>query len=102
MASRLLASIVRKGGNKLLDLGMERLFPNTAPIRSKTPMPKPSIVKPSLTRAAAGAALTRIATRSVPGAIVVGGAVLARTLYNRRRQRRGKDGNGDKDGNGGA
>ena len=88
MVSRLLASIVRQGGGKLLDLGLGRMFPPAAG-RAKTAEPKRS-----LTKAAAGAALTRIATRSVPGAIVVGGAMLAKTLYNRRRARRGKDGNG--------
>ena len=30
-------------------------------------------------------ALARIATRSVPGAIVIGGGLLAKTLYDRRR-----------------
>jgi hypothetical protein len=34
------------------------------------------------------AAATRIATRSVPGAIVVGGALLAKTLHERRKQRK--------------
>lgn len=93
MASRLLASIVRKGGGKLLGLGLARVFPPSAPVLAKAAEPKRS-----LTKAAAGAVLTRIATRSVPGAIVVGGAVLARTLYNRRRQRRGTRG---KDGDAG-
>ena len=32
-----------------------------------------------------GTALARIATRSVPGAIVIGGGLLAKTLYDRRR-----------------
>jgi hypothetical protein len=35
------------------------------------------------------AAATRIATRSVPGAIVVGGALLAKTLHERRKNRKG-------------
>ena len=34
------------------------------------------------------AAATRIATRSVPGAIVVGGALLAKTLHERRKNRK--------------
>lgn len=32
-----------------------------------------------------GTAIARIATRSVPGAIIVGGGLLAKTLYDRRR-----------------
>lgn len=34
-----------------------------------------------------GTAIVRIATRSVPGAIVVGGGLLAKTLYDRKRNR---------------
>ena len=72
----LLARIARSTGGKLLDRAAERLFPAA----SKAPKAAPSI-----TRAIAGAALTRIAARSVPGAIVVGGGILAKGLYDRRR-----------------
>jgi hypothetical protein len=44
--------------------------------------------KGSLLAGIAGAALVRVATRSVPGAIVVGGGLLAKTLYDRRRAKR--------------
>ncbi len=33
-----------------------------------------------------GIIATRLATRSVPGALLVGGAIAAKTLYNRRRR----------------
>lgn len=39
----------------------------------------------SMTRSLLGKAVARIATRSVPGAIIVGGGLLAKTLYDRRR-----------------
>jgi hypothetical protein len=74
--NRLLARIARSTGGKLLDKASARLFPAMAEA------PK---AKPSITRALAGAALTRIAARSVPGAIVVGGGLLAKGLYDRRR-----------------
>ena len=74
--NRLLARIARSTGGRLLDKASERLFPTLAEA------PK---AKPSITRAIAGAALTRIAARSVPGAIVVGGGILAKGLYDRRR-----------------
>lgn len=32
-----------------------------------------------------GLVATRIATRSIPGAVIVGGAILAKTLYDRRQ-----------------
>jgi hypothetical protein len=35
-----------------------------------------------------GIAATRIATRSVPGALAVGGAFLAKKLYDRRKAKR--------------
>jgi hypothetical protein len=35
-----------------------------------------------------GIAATRIATRSIPGALAVGGAILAKKLYDRRKARR--------------
>ncbi len=33
-----------------------------------------------------GLVATRIATRSIPGAVIVGGAILAKTLYDRRKE----------------
>lgn len=41
----------------------------------------------SMTQTMIGTALARLATRSVPGALVVGGGLLAKTLYDRRRGR---------------
>lgn len=79
---RLLATIARRGGGKLIDLAVGRFLPAGQPTE-KTPL-----LKRSLTKGLAGAAVTRIATRSVPGAIVVGGGFLAKVLYDRRRKRR--------------
>lgn len=41
----------------------------------------------SMAQTLIGTAVARIATRSVPGAIIVGGGMLAKTLYDRRRAR---------------
>jgi hypothetical protein len=35
-----------------------------------------------------GIVATRIATRSIPGALLVGGALVAKTLYDRRKAKR--------------
>lgn len=35
-----------------------------------------------------GIAATRIATRSIPGALLVGGALLAKTVYDKRKKRK--------------
>jgi hypothetical protein len=34
-----------------------------------------------------GLVATRIATRSLPGALLVGGAILAKTFYDKRKER---------------
>ena len=41
-----------------------------------------------LVRAGAGIIATRIATRSIPGAMLVGGAFLAKMLYDQRKARK--------------
>jgi hypothetical protein len=74
--NRVIADIVRKGGTRLLDAAVDTLLPDAAkdqPKRRKT-----------LLGGIAGTIATRIATRSVPGAIVMGGALLAKRLYDRR------------------
>jgi hypothetical protein len=88
MDNRLLAKIIRKGGGKLLDLAAGRL------VSAKASSDGEAKSKGGLKKAIAGAAITRIATRSVPGAIMVGGGILAKALYDRRRAKRGKDGDG--------
>ena len=75
----LLARLVRTTGGKVLDQATARLFP---------PVADAAKAKRPVSRAIAGAALTRIATRSVPGALLVGGGLLAKTLYDRRRARK--------------
>lgn len=42
----------------------------------------------SLLGAGLGIAATRIATRSIPGALLVGGAFLAKSIYDRRNLRK--------------
>ena len=39
----------------------------------------------SMAQTLVGTAIARIATRSVPGALVIGGGLLAKTLYDRRK-----------------
>jgi hypothetical protein len=70
---QLLSRIARQGSGKLVD----------------------TVLGKGLTGKIAGAALTRLATRSVPGAIVVGGGILAKLLYDRRKARKGKAGRKD-------
>ena len=83
--NHLLALLIRSTGGKLLDGAAGRLFPVDT-----TPKAKRSIA-----RAIAGAVFTRIATRSVPGALLVGGGLLAKSLYDRRRVRQNPSGGDD-------
>jgi len=76
VAESLLARIARKGGGRLLDHAVGRLEA-AAPAK-----------KAGIAGKLAGAALVRIATRSVPGAIVVTGGLIAKTLHDRRKAKR--------------
>jgi hypothetical protein len=72
MVSRIASKLARQNGGKLLDMAVAKLLPDDGG-------------KPSIARKLAGAAVLRVATRSVPGAIIVTGGLIAKTLYDRRR-----------------
>ncbi|MEQ1499534.1 MAG: hypothetical protein ABL914_12840 [Novosphingobium sp.] len=74
--NRLIADIARRNGGKLLDAAIDTLLPADGA--------KPPAGKKTVLGSVAGAVAVRLATRSVPGAIVVGGAMLAKRLYDRR------------------
>lgn len=82
-SDRILGTLVRKGGGKLIDTAVTRLLPDK--LESK---PRGG----NMLRGMAGALAMRVATRSVPGAIVVASGALAKTLYDRRRARRSAKG----------
>jgi hypothetical protein len=79
MIRNLLGRIVRQNGGRLLDGAVERI------------VPAGSSAKPGLAGKIAGAALIRIATRSVPGAIVVTGGLIAKAVHDRRKAKRSAD-----------
>ena len=62
--NRVLAEIARRNGGKLLDAAIDALLPPTGE--------KAGTGKKTLLSGVAGAVAMRVATRSVPGAIVVG------------------------------
>lgn len=98
----ILAGIAMRAGSTLLKRGVDRGILGAAPEMLKSAAkaagakaakraakaPKPKGRKGIGTRLITAAA-TRIATRSVPGAIVVGGALLAKTLHEHRKNRKG-------------
>jgi hypothetical protein len=79
MADKIITTLARRGGNRLIDLTLGKILPENPDMPKK---------RPTLLGGLAGAAAVRIASRSVPGAIVVGGGLLAKTLYERRRAKR--------------
>lgn len=76
ISNPLLAKIAKRGGNRLIDHTVSQL------------LPKQPGAKLSLGGKIAGMALVRIATRSVPGAILVGGGLLARAVHRKRQEQR--------------
>ena len=76
--NRILAAVARKGGGKLLDAAIGKVLPTAA-------APAQEVAKKTMLGGVAGMVAMRVATRSVPGAILVGGAVIAKKLYDRRK-----------------
>ena len=81
--NKLLAEIARKGGGRLLNAAIDKVLPVAAVAETGDASPR----KRSLLGGIAGAMAVRIASRSVPGAIVIGGSLLAKRLYDRRHAR---------------
>jgi hypothetical protein len=78
----LLADLALRGGGQLLRRAVEYglLGKAYSPDKAK------SLIKGrSMAQTLIGTAIARIATRSVPGALIVGGGLLAKTLYDRKR-----------------
>jgi hypothetical protein len=77
-----LADIVLRGAGTFARQGVERALLGSRYTPEKA---KHVLEGRTLRQSLVGAALARVATRSVPGAIVVGGGMLAKTLYDRHR-----------------
>jgi len=82
VATPLLARLIRFAGGKALDRVVAQVLPGGKAAGSG--LSKGGLAKGGLTKGLAGAAMARIASRSVPGAIVIGGGLLAKMLYDRR------------------
>lgn len=74
--NRILASIIRQGGGRLLNTALARALPDEPATAGK---------RKNLLGGIAGAVALRVATKSVPGAIVVGSGLIAKKLYDRRK-----------------
>ncbi|HUQ13401.1 MAG TPA: hypothetical protein VM055_03910 [Novosphingobium sp.] len=82
MTNLLLTDLVLRGGGQIMRHAVERTILGTRYSKDKAK----NIVKGrSMAQTIVGTVLARIATRSVPGAIVIGGGMLAKTLYDRSK-----------------
>ena len=88
MTNLVIADIALRGGGRLLRHVVERTLLKT----KYSPGTAKGIVKGrGMAEALIGTAVARIATRSVPGAILVGGGLLAKALYDRRKGEEAKE-----------
>ena len=78
MVAPLLSRLLRQNGQSLIEKAVD-----TVVVQQKAG----SEARLSLPRKLAGAVLLKVATKSVPGAIVVGGALLAKHLHDRKKAR---------------
>lgn len=85
IANLVLADIALRGGGALLRRAVEGSLLGKA---AGSARPRKVIKGKTMTQTLVGTALVRIAARSVPGAIVIGGGLLAKTLYDRKRARK--------------
>ena len=85
MTNLVIADLALRGGGQLLRRVVERTLLGTKFSPSKA---KNIVGGRTMFQTLLGTAVARIATRSVPGAILVGGGLLAKTLFDRREDKR--------------
>ena len=85
MTNLILTDLVLRGGGQILRHAVEASLLKT---RYDAKKARNIIAGRSLTQTLVATALARIATRSVPGMILVGGGALAKLLYDRSRDKR--------------
>lgn len=80
----IIADLALRGGGRLLRHAVER---SVLGAKYDKHTAEQLVRGRSMTQTLVGTALARIATRSVPGAILVGGGLLAKALFDRRKGR---------------
>lgn len=88
MNKRVFARIAREHGPKLLEQAIKSVAA-AAVVQDEVSDEQEKPKKPSLRRRVAHAALVRVATRSVPGAILISGGLIAKALHDRHKARGG-------------
>lgn len=91
LTTLILADIALSAGSALLQRGsIGRALAKSLPASLGAKAADGSLKTPSLAGSLVGTALARVATRSVPGAILVGGGLVAKALYNKRKAQKAK------------
>lgn len=89
VTNALLANFMVQAGGKLLRRATERGVLGTGKAAGKVPDDAgPTAKGRAMAQTLVTTAIARVATRSVPGAIVIGGGLLAKALYDRKKARR--------------
>ena len=94
MTNLILTDLVLRGGGQILRHAVEAALLKT---RYDAKKARNIIAGRSLTQTLVATAVARIATRSVPGMILVGGGTLAKLLYDRSKNKRGARAEGKAD-----
>ncbi len=85
MTNLIIADIALRGGGRLLRQVVERTLLGV----KYTPEKARDIVKGrGMAQTLVGTAVARVATRSLPGALLIGGGLIAKTLYDHSKKRR--------------
>ena len=85
MTNLILTDLLLRGGGQIMRHAVETSLLKAKYDKTKA---KKIIAGRSLTQTLVATAVARIATRSVPGMILVGGGTLAKLLYDRSRDKR--------------
>ena len=91
MTNLILTDLLLRGGGQIMRHAVEASLLKSKYDKTKA---KKIIAGRSLTQTLVATAVARIATRSVPGMILVGGGTLAKLLYDRSRDRRAAQADG--------
>ena len=91
MTNLILTDLLLRGGGQILRHAVETSLLKTKYDKTKA---RKIIAGRSLTQTLVATAVARIATRSVPGMILVGGGTLAKLLYDRSRDKRAAQADG--------
>lgn len=88
MTNLIIADLVLRGGGRLLRNLVER---NVLKAKYPPDTARSIVSGRGMAQTLVSTAIARVATRSVPGAILVGGGLLAKTLYDRRKGAQAKE-----------